>query len=124
TAIFYSIRDSFLNSKSQLVLDLKPEGHQFTKLREAVTKALTPGLQEHTLTAFWNYILLCEIAQKVVDYDYSWAQRDSDRREAFEILAEVYRQQVPASEGDFSERLLRQVTRISERLENYTATLT
>jgi hypothetical protein len=115
TALFYGIRDSIPRGHGHLVLDLKPEGHQFTKLREVVLSKLSPGLQEHTLTAFWNYILLCEIAQKIRDYDYSWAQRDPRRWERFEKLIATYREQVPADVGDFSERLLRQVDRLSER---------
>jgi hypothetical protein len=115
TALFYGIRDSIPRGHGHLVLDLKPEGHQFTKLREAVLSRLSPGLQEHTLTAFWNYILLCEIAQKVRDKDYAWAQRDVERWERFSKLLEVYSTQVPAEVGDFSERLLRQVDNISAR---------
>jgi hypothetical protein len=115
TAIFYAVRDSIPRSPAHLVLDLKPEGHQFTKLREIVLAALTPGLQEHTLAAFWNYILLCELAQKIRDYDYTWAQRDPDRRQRFERVLEVYSRQVSADAGDFSERLLRQVDSITER---------
>lgn len=115
TALFYGIRDSIPKGHGHLVLDLKPEGHQFTKLREVVLSKLSPGLQEHTLTAFWNYILLCEIAQKIRDYDYSWAQRDPHRWEVFQNLMAVYGDQVPADVGDFSERLLRQVDKLSER---------
>jgi hypothetical protein len=36
TAIFYGVRSAYKPSRAHLVLDLKPEGHQFTKLREAV----------------------------------------------------------------------------------------
>lgn len=115
TAIFYAIRDSFGKSKSHLILDLKPEGHQFTKLREAILDGLSPGLQEHTLTAFWTYILLCEIAQKISDVEYSWAHRDPDRGTAFDDLVATYRTHGPADAGDFSERLLRQVDRLAER---------
>jgi len=115
SAIFYAVRDSVPKGHGHLVLDLKPEGHQFTKLREVVLSKLSPGLQEHTLTAFWNYILLCEMAQKIRDYDYSWAQRDEDRRKRFQRLLEIYEQQVPADVGDLSERLLRQVDRLTLR---------
>lgn len=117
TALFYGIRDSIPKGHGHLVLDLKPEGHQFTKLREAVLSRLSPGMQEHTLTAFWNYILLCELAQKIRDYDYSWAQRDPARWQVFEKLMSVYGEQVPADVGDFSERLLRQVDRLSDRFQ-------
>ena len=115
TALFYGLLDSIPKGYSHLVIDLKPEGHQFTKLREAVLSQLSEGLQEHTLTAFWNYILLCEIAERIRDNDYSWAQRDPERWERFERLLQVYDGQVPADLGDFSERLLRQVDRLSAR---------
>ena len=115
TAIFYALRDSFSKSRSHLILDLKPEGHQFTKFREVILDSLSPGLQEHTLTAFWTYILLCEIAQKVSDVEYSWAHRDADRGAAFDNLVAEYRIHGPADAGDFSERLLRQVDRLAER---------
>ena len=109
TAVFYAVREAYSRRKSHLVLDLKPEGHQFTKLREAVLSRLSPGLQEHTLVAFWNYILLAEMANKIRDYEFSYAQRDEDRKAAFDDLMEVYESQVPADAGDFSERLLRRV---------------
>lgn len=115
TAIFYALRDSFGKSKSYLILDLKPEGHQFTKLREVILNSLSPGLQEHTLTAFWTFILLCEIAQKVSDIDYSWAHRDAERGAAFDNLVVEYRNHGPADAGDFSERLLSQVDRLAKR---------
>jgi hypothetical protein len=117
TAIFYAVRDSLPKTSAYLVLDMKPEGHQFTKLREAVLAQMTPGLQEHTLTAFWHYILLCEIAQKVTDSDYSWAQRDPDRHEEFEALRVGYRSRMPDDTGDLSERLLRQVDRLVDRVD-------
>jgi nucleoside 2-deoxyribosyltransferase len=118
TAIFYAIRDSFRKRRSHLILDLKPEGHQFTKLREVVLSKLTPGLQEHTMVAFWNYILLCELAQKIRDHEYSYAERDARRKVRYDALMSVYQRLVPATEpGDFSERLLRQVDRLSARFD-------
>jgi hypothetical protein len=117
TAIFYGIRDSLPKTPGYLVLDLKPEGHQFTKLRETVLAHLTPGLEEHTLTAFWQYILMCEISQKVIDSDYSWAQRDPGRSTAFDALKRVYKILMPDDTGDLSERLLRQVDRLASQID-------
>ncbi len=116
TAIFYSVRDSLPRTHSYLVLDMKPEGHQFLKLREAILDHLSPGLKEHTLTAFWTYILLCEIAQKIIDTDESWAERDADRYRRFQELRELYRVEMPDDSGDLSERLLRQVDKLTSRL--------
>ena len=116
TAIFYAIRDSVPKAASHLVLDMKPEGHQFTKLREGVLSRLSQGLQEHTLTAFWTFILLCELCRKVIDNDESWAQRDTRRFESFLELSRQFRDLVPSDSGDFSERLLNQVDRLSQRI--------
>jgi hypothetical protein len=52
TAIFYGVRSTYKPSRAHLVLDLKPEGHQFLKLRESVLEQLSPGVQQHVLTAF------------------------------------------------------------------------
>jgi hypothetical protein len=115
SALFYAIREAVGKQNSHLVLDLKPEGHQFTRLRETVLSSLTAGFQEHTLTAFWNYILLCEIAHKIIKSEYSWAQRDEDRRERYDTLSKVYETHSIKEAGDFSERLLRQIERIALR---------
>jgi len=116
TAIFYAVRNSLGYSRKKIILDLKPEGYQFTKLRETILTKLSPGLQEHTMAAFWNSILLSEIAHKVSEEEYSWAQRDSERLKKFEVIKKLYERSGYAEKGDFSERLLNQVDRL---IENY-----
>lgn len=115
TAIFYALRHSLGGGHSRLVLDLKPEGHQFVRLREAVLAKLSPGLQEAALTGFWMSILLGELAHRVVDDEYSWATRDPARRLRYDELVEVYKDFGPAEKGDFSQRLLYQVERLSRQ---------
>jgi hypothetical protein len=115
TAIFYAIRDSFGRSRSHLILDFKPEGHQFVRLREAILSSLSPGLQEYVLIALWNYLLLVEIALKITDADYETAQRDRELWPRFERLQRLYAEQEIDESGDFSERLLQLVERMSKR---------
>ncbi len=115
TAIFYSVRSAYKPSNDHLVLDLKPEGHQFTKLRETILKELSPGLRQHVLTAFWNYVLLMEIAHKIIKAEARHAYRDYAIKEAFERVINAYGGEQELEEADFSERLLRLVDDISER---------
>jgi len=117
TAIFYGIRSTHKPAWSNVVLDLKPEGHQFTKLREAVLQKLTPGVQQHVLTAFWNYILLMELAHKIVHEESSRSYRDKLLRQACERVESVYAtyRTGETEQGDFSERLLALVDEIVER---------
>lgn len=115
TAIFYGIRSAYKPSKSHLVLDLKPEGHQFTKLKEVVLKELSPGLQQHVLTAFWNYLLLMEIAHKIVNEDYGLSFQGWKLRESYDKVVKAYGADRDAEQGDFSERLLKLVDDIVGR---------
>lgn len=115
TAIFYGVRSTYKPSRAQLVLDLKPEGHQFTKLRESVLEQLSPGFQQHILTAFWNYILLMEVARKIVEEEGQISYQHPDRRAAWKEVAEKFGQQPRSEQGDFSERLLALVDDIIER---------
>lgn len=113
TAIFYAVRDSFPKTPAHVVLDLKPEGHQFTKMRETVLSRMSPGLQEHTLTAFWTCVLLAEITHKIVRTERTWAERHPPRWELYQRLRDLDEESSEVEEGDFSERLLRQVNRIA-----------
>jgi hypothetical protein len=106
TAIFYGVRNAFWSSASHVVLDLKPEGHQFLTLREHFLDSLSKGMQEHVLTALWNYLLLIELAAKIVDTDGRPASKTLQRFELYDKLVQILGPEVDAEQGDFSERLL------------------
>lgn len=120
TAIFYGIRNTYKPSHDHLVLDLKPEGHQFTKLREAILRELTPGLRQHVLTAFWDYLLLMEIAHKIITEEGRYKYRDDTIKAAYEAVAQAYSGNSRLEEADFSERLLQLIDDISERRKGLT----
>lgn len=119
TAIFYRVRDEYASRHYELVLDLKPEGHQFVKLRDAVLSRLSPGSQQHVLTAFWTYLLLCELAHSITtsDREITLAHRDALTRRTWDRIRSLYEKHVtvPVQQGDFSERLLSLVDDIIER---------
>jgi hypothetical protein len=115
TAIFYQLRNSLFRGHGHLILDLKPEGHQFTKLRELVLDRLSTGFQEHTMVAFWTYILVVEFARKIGD-EYQWARRDPGRFTRYERAMQLYERHDTGIDADFSQRLLREVERIAEAL--------
>jgi hypothetical protein len=116
TAIFYDVRQRAGRGNERLVLDLKPEGHQFTHLKDFVLERVAPGLREHTMVAFWNYILLCELARKALDKDRNIARVDPDRYQRYKRLAEIYEHHDSGWDADFSQRLVRQLDRIATQL--------
>ena len=118
TALFYAVKNAAQRGHQTLVLDLKPEGHQFTRLREAVLAELSQGQQEHTVEAFWTFLLLAEVAHKILNSprELQAAERDPGRFERYQDLQSAFLEHDLASSGDFSQRLLRQVDRITQRL--------
>lgn len=111
TALFYGIRSQFSPKGEKVILDLKPEGHQFTRLREIVLAKLSEGLQLHTLTAFWYYLLLLEITKKVIDKEQRVAYQSPALLAKLTELESLYEEQLNAK-GDFSERLMTLIDRL------------
>jgi hypothetical protein len=118
SALFYAIRNSVQRGHQTLVLDLKPEGHQFARLREAVLEELAPGQREYTIAAFWTYLLSAEIAHKVLNNpgELRIAERDPARFQRYVVLEDAYHEHGLASGDDLPQRLLRQVDRLAARV--------
>jgi hypothetical protein len=108
TAIFYGVRRPLLRSHANLALDMRPEGPQFARLRDIVLDRMREGMREHTMVAFWNYILLAELARAILN-EYKYAQRDSSRLARYEAVQEAYAPHNRGFEDDFSTRLLTEV---------------
>jgi hypothetical protein len=117
SALFFEVRDKLRGNKQNVVLDLNPEGFQLRKLKTLVLNELEEGTQEHTITAFWEYLLLLELCQKLLEKDRTRHLHDHTLRELYQKLEEAYRNDPFITEGDFAERLLRLTEAITERFE-------
>lgn len=69
SALFFEVRNKLRGNKQNVVLDLNPEGFQLRKLKTLVLSELEEGTREHTITAFWEYLLLLELCQKLLEKD-------------------------------------------------------
>lgn len=117
TAVFAQVRDHIRSDRNQIVLDLKPEGYQLRKFKELVLDLLEEGTREHTITAFWEYLLLLEVAYKILEKDRSYHVRDQTLYEPYQTLARIYKEDGYSQEGDFSERMLRLTEQIAAAFE-------
>lgn len=113
TALFIQIRDEIRSDKRNVVLDLKPEGYQLLKLREDILTHLTQGASHHLVTAFWEYVILLEIAYKLLEKDQRTHLHNHQIRDLYIALQETYFAKGYSIEGDFSERLLALSQRIA-----------
>lgn len=105
TAIFFIVRDQVRQHRQNVVVDLKPEGYQLMKLKDAVTGLLSTGTVEHTITAFWEYLLWLEVCYKLLEKDQELHKRDHRLFEPYQKLKANYLSDTYSSKGDFAERL-------------------
>jgi hypothetical protein len=97
-----------------VVVDLRPEGYQLIKLKEEILVYLTEGSRQHLITAFWEYLILLEVAYKLLEKDQYTHKHNHEIRELSLELQATYKIEDFSVEGDFSERLIVLSHRISE----------
>ena len=117
TALFFRVRDKIRANKKNIVLDLNPEGFQLRKFKTLVLDKLEEGTREHTITAFWEYLLLLEICYKILEKDRKKHLFDHTIRDQYIELKERYQNDSYVAEGDFAERLLQLVDGIEEKYQ-------
>jgi len=114
TAIFAQVRDRIRRDRQNIVVDLRPEGYQLLKFKEMVLNYLGFGALEHTVTAFWEYLLLLEVCHKLLEKDRGPHFQDRRLFEPYRLLAASYDSDRYITEGDFSERLSRLLQHITD----------
>ncbi|WP_323971829.1 P-loop ATPase, Sll1717 family [Aeromonas hydrophila] len=107
SAIFLQIRDieRERNRSLNIVLDLKPDGYKLIKFKERILSFLEEGTYLHTITAFWEYVLLLEICYKVLEKDKKRHIHDHTLYDGYRRLSQIYNVEEYDSDGDFSERM-------------------
>ena len=120
TAIFLQARNKTRADRSNIVVDLQPEGYQLIKLKEFVIEKLSHGARKEFVASFWEYIIWLEIAYKLLEKDEQRVRYDSRLMPSYDRLNDAYKQRVEGS-GDFAERLVRLTERIVSRYESHGA---
>ncbi|WP_219908221.1 P-loop ATPase, Sll1717 family [Vibrio splendidus] len=105
SAIFLQVRDKERAKKDNIVLDLKPDGYKLIKFKELILSFLAEGTFQHTIMAFWEYVLLLEICYKILEADRERHLHDHTLYEPYRKLADLYHAEGYETEGDFSERM-------------------
>ena len=113
TALFGQVRDKIRSDKKCIVIDLKPDGFQIRKFNEQVLDYLEAGTREHTITAFWEYLLLLESCYKILEKDERGHFSDTALKGPYEQLAGLYRKD-SFQTADFSERMSRLIENITD----------
>lgn len=107
SAIFYRVSDTLSSKKRALVAALKPDSHQLSLFREELLKIVDVGVFDHTLAAFWYFVILSELAITIAQRYEQVGQSDADYlAKAHSLRANLARLEIRES-GDFTARINR-----------------
>jgi len=116
TAIFFQVRDSFRREKT-LVTDLKPESHQLSLFREELLKVVGAGAFDHTLAAFWYFVVLSELLLSLKgDLEYR-SRSDPKSLEQYRDVEDQMDKLSINDSGDFTSRINRLGSEILQELQ-------
>ncbi len=116
TALFGRLRDHLRRDKQRIVLDLKPEGYQLREFMEVIRR-LAQASREHVVSAFWEYLLLLEVAHKLIQKDEETHLYNHTISQLYKQLEEEYFRDNYTAEGDFAERIMILTSRIADDYE-------
>lgn len=117
SALFLRVRNEKRSKKRNVIVDLKPEGYKLLKFKERIVDALSEGSLQHVVSGIWEYVLLLELAYKVLEKDRNLYTRDQRLVKKYEKLCETYEQDEYYSDGDFSERVSVLLDDIGEKID-------
>lgn len=112
TAIFFRVRDVLRARKNYIVLDLKPESYQLSRFRSELSRVADLGLFDHTLSAFWYYVILSEVLIKIIAILRYEARRSPEALEKLKAIEQTLPDVQTGESGDFTSRL----NRLSQRV--------
>ncbi|EKY28781.1 hypothetical protein HMPREF0185_01527 [Brevundimonas diminuta 470-4] len=65
SAIHFQIVADRSRDKRNCVVDLRPASHNLSEMREALLSVVQVGVFDHTIAAFWQFVIYFEIALRL-----------------------------------------------------------
>ncbi len=122
TAIFFQVRDRFRELRKNTVTDLKPDSHQLSLFREELMKLLGVGVYDHTLAAFWYFLILSEVLLTIKKNIEVRARSDSKAFYASEEIRQILSDFQIEESGDFTTRINRLSKSVIEEIDRLAKT--
>ena len=95
-----------------LVLDLRPAAHNLSDLREQLQGSVGQGLFDHTITSFWQYVLLIELLLAARERALKQSRSDFGLQEDLRAIETDFSLTDEFVAGDFTARLEMTVERV------------
>lgn len=108
SAIFLQVADHYKEKyHARCVVDLRPASHNLSEMREALVGVKSHGIFDHTIAAFWQYIIYIEILLKLRELLLPQSKHDIDLQRQIDNIENQFN--LTEVSGDFTSRLKKAV---------------
>jgi hypothetical protein len=105
TAIFFATLERKQSDKRNLTVPLMPVSHRLSELRQNLVDVKTAGFFDHTIEAFWQYIIYMEIIYSLREAILPKAKYNLSKLRQIESVEERFKMGSEHVYGDFTSRL-------------------
>ena len=105
TAILTRLIERRARDKRHLIIEMNPNSHNLSELRERLTQVMTAGVYDHTMTAFWQYLIYMEILIKIRELRLPAAKNNLRLLDQIRALEQDFHLDERMVAGDFTSRL-------------------
>ncbi|TCR76748.1 hypothetical protein [Rhizobium sp. BK376] len=119
TAVYLQIAAAAQQDRETCVVDLRPATHNLSEMREKLLTVVNAGIYDHTIAAFWQYILYAEIVLKMREIVLPKSRNDFSLQERIRNIEDEFRFDEAVVSGDFTSRLetaVREVIRTIQKV--------
>jgi hypothetical protein len=105
SAIYLQAVAALSRNKRTCIVDLRPASHNLSEMREAVLSVVTAGIFDHTVAAFWQYIIYVEILLKLREVALPRSRNNFALQERIRNVERSFSLTDDVVSGDFTSRL-------------------
>lgn len=105
SAIYLHIVDALSKKKRTCIVDLRPASHNLSEMRESLLNVVSAGIFDHTIAAFWQYVVYVEILLKLREMALPKSRNDFALQERIRNLESAFSLTESGVAGDFTSRL-------------------
>lgn len=105
SALYLKIVEVLGREKRRCICDLRPASHNLSEMREQLLSIIRVGVFDHTIAAFWQYVMLMEVMLKIREQLLVKARNDFHLQERVRKIEDAFDLSQSVVAGDFTSRL-------------------
>jgi hypothetical protein len=121
SAILIQLVNELSRDRRRLIVDLRPAFHNLSEMRETILSVVSAGIFDHTIAAFWQYIMYVEVLLKIRERVLPRSRNDFDLQRNIAEIEERFGLSESVVSGDFTSRLQTAVRSVIQEIGKATS---